>query len=478
MKKIKFVSLKILTLLLVNCTSDFLDVPPQSYPIAEKFYKTESDMETAVIGCYASLQSKGQYKINFLYVMEVRSDNSYVTNLTKGDGKEGNIDLFREFPTNTVLNSIWLDCYEGIQRCNIVLNRIDAVPYQNEASKEIRKGEVRFLRALTYFNIVRLWGDIPLITDEIKNIEDVYGHVRKPVEEVYELIFEDLTKASLALPDRQVDVGRVTKGAALTLLGKVYLTRKNWDACTSTLKQVEYLDYELLADYATVFDVANENNKESIFEVQFKGNIIGEGSLFLRLHAPQGNTSLLNNVGHSGIGDNQPTLDLESAFSSDDLRRPVTIGYTGGKSHTNKYNGIPYDTNDEDNNFMVLRYADVLLMLAEAHNEMGYDTNGEAFDYLNRVRNRAGLAPYDTADLPNQEAFRMAVYKERRLELAFENHRWFDLLRTDTAIEVMQAYQLKEDRADMSVQNHHLLYPIPQSQLDRSQGELTQNPGY
>lgn len=467
-------------LLMASCSDDFIELSPPSNADAQSFYQNKEDMEQAVVAAYGALQSRNQYAQAFLYLMEVRSDNTIVEDITKGAGREGNLDLFREDPTNTYLNDAWVACYVGIQRCNIVLNRIDGVEME-ETLKTYRKGEVKFIRALTYFNLVRIWGEVPIVLNEIENVASAYDHVRQPVPNVYEAIITDLEDAVVSLPQDQTEVGRVTKGAALTLLGKVFLTLERWEDAVTVLNEAETLGYQLLPNYADVFDVDNENNSESIFEIQFKAGLNGEGSLFLRLHAPLGNTTLLGGVGGAGVGDNLPTQDLYDAFANGDSRKPVTVDVLpDGRLHTNKYNGIPLTTNDEDNNFMLLRYADVLLMLAEAYNEIGYlsNENSDAFTRINAVRERANLQPYSPQELPNQNAFREAVLLERRLEFAFENQRWFDLLRTRKALEVMSNYD--ENRAPLIIENKHQLFPIPQAQIDVMNNPETfgQNPGY
>ncbi len=474
MNKLKYILLVTLVTTASSCADEFIDLAPESSANVDGFYNNEEDIEQAVVAAYAALQSRGEYAQNFLYFMEARSDNSIVEDITKAAGEEGNLDLFREATTNSYLASTWNVCYTGVQRCNIVLARIDDIK-MDAALREVRKGEVQFIRALTYFNLVRIWGEVPIVTEELSSVADAYDHRRQPIEEVYAQIIADLQSAVDKLPATQTNVGRANKGAALTLLGKVQLTRQDWATATNTLKQVQ--GYRLLPNYADVFDVKNENNAESIFEVQFVGNSNGEGSLFLRLHTPLNNTTLLGGVGAGGVGDNLPSADLLNAFDDADLRKAVTVGaLPDGRLHTNKYNGIPANTNDEDNNFMVLRYADVILMLAEALNEQGYVADGEAFTYLNQIRTRAGLPVLTSADLPNQQSFRDAVGQERRLELAFENHRWFDLVRTKKYMEVMNAYE--ETRAPLLVQDFHQFFPVPQSQIDINPGNIYQNKGY
>ena len=479
MKKINNIPVLLLLIIFIainGCSEDFIDLAPISEVTAGNFYNNESDIEQAVVAAYGALQSSNMYKENFLYFMEGRSDNSYFEDITQSE--KSDFDFFRETASNGLLNNTWNTCYIGIQRCNIVLNRIDAIE-MDENVKSVRKGEVRFIRALTYFNMVRMWGELPVVLEEIDDPFTSYGDVRQPVDEVYDAIIDDLQTAISFLPENQAQVGRVTKGAALTLLGKVYLTLELWGDAITTLKQVESLGYQILPNYSDVFDAENENNQESIFEIQFKSGFDGEGSVFRRMHVPLGVTNLLNNVS-AGAGFNLPTEDLYNAFSDNDLRREVTASRipNDGRLYTNKFTAISSIPNDEDNNFMVLRYSDVMLMLAEATNELGYVPDGEAFAYLNMIRTRAGIETLTSANVTNQEEFRDAILLERRLEFALENQRWFDLVRTGKAIEVMQAYE--EDRGPMIVQgNKHELFPIPQAQINiMNSPNFQQNPGY
>jgi hypothetical protein len=203
------------------------------------------------------------------------------------------------------------------------------------------------------------------------------------------------------------------------------------------------------------------------------------------MHVPLGVTSLLlfdaDNSAGAGVGFNLPTQDLYDAFSNIDVRRGVTATIVPndnqGRLYSNKFTAIAAISNDEDNNFMVLRYADVLLMLAEAANEIGYVADGDAFNYLNMIRVRAGISLLTSAELADQAAFRDAILLERRLELALENHRWFDLVRTNKAIEVMSNYV--EPRAPLLISSHHVLFPIPQAQINiLNSPNFLQNPGY
>jgi tetratricopeptide (TPR) repeat protein len=476
MKKRKnTLTLVFVLLLTFSCSEEFIELAPLSEVSAGSFYNNESDIEQAVIAAYASLQSSNMYKENFLYFMEGRSDNSYFEDITQTE--KSDFDFFRETASNSRLNDTWNTCYIGIQRCNIVLNRIDGIA-MDENLKSVRKGEVKFIRALIYFNMVRMWGGVPVVLQEVDDPFGSYGDIRQPVSEVYAAIIDDLQSAISSLPDNQGQLGRVTKGAALTLLGKVYMTLGQWNDAVTTLNQVLALGYQILPNYADVFDAENENNQELIFSIQFASGFDGEGSVFRRMHMPLGVSSLLDNVS-AGAGFNLPTQDLFNAFSDIDLRKVVSVPMVpDGRLYTNKFTAISAIPNDEDNNFIVLRYADVALMLAEAINELGYVQDGEAFSHLNIIRTRAGLPQLNSSVLTNQEEFKDAILLERRLEFSLENHRWFDLVRTGKAIEVMQAYV--EDRGPMIVEaNKHELFPIPQAQIDiMNSPDFLQNPGY
>lgn len=467
-----------------SCSKSFLDLKPQNQGSVDNFYKTAADIDQAVAGAYDALQNTGEYGQNFVYFMEVSSDNSKQESITNSSGVYGDFDLFRVVPANTVLDQTWKVCYSGILRCNTILNRIGGITME-DAVKTTRQGEVKFLRALTYFNLVRIWGPVSLVTKEITNPYDAFELGRTNTDTVYTQIIADLQEAITILPASYTgkNIGRVTKIAAQTLLAKVYLTQKNYSAAAAQLKAV--IDYAnanpnaltLLPAYADIFKVTNENSKESIFEVQFLKGGVGEGSRFVNLFAPANTTQFTNGVG-TALGDNEPTANLISAYTAGDARKDATIGtLADGRTYAKKFVGqdVPGLANDAGNNFIVLRFADVLLMYAEVLNETAYDAsgNGDAWTCLNRVHQRAGLTAFATTDLPDQNSFRLAVENERRLELAFENHRWFDLVRTGRVLTVMNA-----SGGGFTVKDHQLVFPVPQSQVDTNPDKIEQNPRY
>ncbi|WP_256012258.1 RagB/SusD family nutrient uptake outer membrane protein [Desertivirga xinjiangensis] len=473
---LSFLALLVTGTLLASCGKDFLDLKPISGSSLEGFYQNAADIDQAVSGAYDALQSHTQYGQYFMYFMEVSSDNSKTESITNSGGIYGDFDLFRTAASNIILSDTWQSCYNGIQRCNIVLNRIDKIE-MDEKTKENRRAEVKFIRALTYFNLVRIWGPVSLVTEEVSNPFDAFKFGRNPTSEVYTQIIKDLRESADVLPPSYTaakDVGRVTKGAAQALLGKVLLTTKDYDAAAIVLKTViDSKTYGLLGNYADVFKVANKNNKESIFEIQFLKGGLNEGSSFANIFAPAGSTVLTGGIGPT-MGNNMPTQNLVDAYTALDSRKSASIDrLNDGRYYVKKYMDIPFQANDASSNFIVLRYADVLLMYAEALNELKYIANGDALFYLNVVKFRAGLTKLDAMSLPDQNTFRDAIFAERRLELAFENHRWFDLLRSGKAIDVLNA-----SSGGFTVQSHQVLFPVPQSQINTNPGIIYQNQYY
>lgn len=459
-----------ITLLAMACSNDFIDLAPESDQNAAVFYNNASDMEQAVIAAYDALQAPyGDNSID--HFAEVRSDNTFNDNTTQGGGIRADFDNFNLSSSNGVLNSTWTEHYLGIQRCNIVLNRINDIPDLSDQLKQVRSGEVKFLRALLYFNIVRIWGDAPLILEETSDPLEGLNVTRDAASAIYTQIETDLTEAIGSLPALgNTDVGRATIGAAQTLLGKVYLTQGNYSGAVQILDQVS--GYALLPSFVTVFDINNENNDESIFEVQFQSGTNGEGIDSDRFTETDAN--------------NRPSPNIVNVFQANlDDRYDASIDST---ANGNLFSGKQVDVRGTDGTFgfntIVLRYADVLLMLAEAQNELAYVADGEAFDNLNLVRARANATPYTSAELPDQESFRNAIALERRLELAFENHRWFDLVRTGDALETMNAANAggvdpnKASELPFTMESHQTLFPVPLAQIDASGGSLTQNSGY
>ncbi|MBC7922211.1 MAG: RagB/SusD family nutrient uptake outer membrane protein [Ferruginibacter sp.] len=469
----------VLALGLVACKEKFLDLAPVSSANANTFYRTSSDMLLALNGAYGALQLGGQYGRYFV-VSEIPSDDT-APPLSGSITDQDEFDKFYLRTTNPLLAERWSDGYRGIYRCNTVLDRILAVP-MDEALKQRMTGEAKFLRALMYFNLVRMFGDVPLVLKEITDTNEGYTYGRAPVADVYAQITKDLSDAEALLPPAYtgVNVGRATSGAAKALLGKVYLTQQQHPAAVAKLKEVVDAEnaglYALLPAYADVFKTANKNGKESVFAVQYRKGNLGEGSGFANLYAPQVSGNAV--VAFGGDGNNRPTADLENAYEAGDVRKDLSMatGYTNELGarvdfyYVRKYADPPVVKYDSEDNWPVIRFADVLLMYAEALNETGRPA--EALPFLNRIRVRAALAAKASLTQPEM---RLALEQERRVELAFEGHRWFDLVRTGRALDVLNG-KAGAIGITTKLTANNLVFPVPQSQIDVNPSRIQQNP--
>lgn len=500
MNSYKFtISSLVFFLILFSCSEDFLEKTDPNRLVADNFYETENQVEQALNGVYSQLQNiiSDQWQYN-----EFTTDNTTlhfnVGNRGQGPALEA-LEFWQVNSSTPNINNLYNSLYGALVNINTTLAKLKEATFDETAIQRF-EGQLKFLRAYYYFHLVQYFGEVIIITEPLATPEEAWDYERRPVDEVYELVESDLNTAVSVLPVsyEAEEVGRVTKGAALALLGKVYLTRKEYQQAINTLTEVTTLGYELLPNYADIFDPANKNHAESIFAAQFQGgNELGEHSSFIYTFAPRESVgAVIDFPGQNGGGWNIPSLDMIAAYEAGDLRKEVSLkeGYTDLEGewvpvpYINKYNHPHAIRGRTDDNWPILRYADVLLMLAEAINEVSGPS--EAYPYLNAVRERAGLALLSGL---NQEAFRDVVLKERRVELAFENHRWFDLKRTNTPQELadfLNAYGERErnnpttDRggipfsaADFVFEPYEALFPIPADQI-LINSDLTQNPNY
>ncbi|CAM4260113.1 Starch-binding associating with outer membrane [Pedobacter westerhofensis] len=497
---IKYIVLPLCILLITaeGCKKDFLEQSPEATIVGQNFFKTETDIKQAVNGAYSSLNGLGN--TSYWLFGEMRSDNtSYQYNATdRGQEQREFVDEFLSSATAPPIQTYWSLTYTAISRCNDVLDHLDAITMTATAKAQY-SGEAKFLRAWHYFNLVQQFGGVPLRITAVQSPSDSKSAGRAAVADVYTQIVADLTSASTSLPASYTgaDLGRATKGAAFALLGKVYLTQKKFAEALTALRQVT--GYSLLPSYASVFDPSNKNNAESVFEIQYLGTKPELASNFLYQFAPWTSGSAVTgdpgtNLG-SGNGWNIPTQDMLNAYEAGDARKDVSLG-TGFIGSDGKFVNVPYvkkynhgfvDRNRTNDDFPILRYSDVLLMMAEALNEQGFTAGGEAFTLLNRVRTRAALPDKSAGNanpllaVNDQAAFRAAVLQERRVELAFENQRWYDLVRSGTAVTVMTAHGQREMQqfsnipaGSYVVTANKLLLPLPQR--DVTLDNLTQNP--
>ena len=456
--KIKYIISAILLTGLLSCSEDFTDLSPISQRNAGIFYKTAGDMQVAVNAIYNALKEPGCYNQSYWVIQELRSDNTF----WDGTGLAEEITVFDKFTdisTSDITEDAWNDSYLGISRANIVLDRIDGVE-MSSAQRDQLTGEALFLRSLYYYHLAVAFGNIPMVLNEPTSVSEGQDHRQVTASAIYSQLVSDLSLAESNLPQSygSADLGRATKGAAGTLLAKVYLTIGDNANAEAALRRVMGYGYSLVSDYADLWGVENEHNSESIFEVEFEGGFGDQGNVFTNQF--HGDLSASVTSGQRNI----PERDLIEAYEDGDLRfaaslEGVTDDNTGWPIKYGTSNSFSED--DAANNWVVFRYTDVLLMLAEA---LGEGT--EAYDLINQVRSRAGLGSIDAS---TAGSFSEKLLQERRVELAFENHRWADLLRFGAA------------EATMSAQNKpvngKLLFAIPQRELDLN-SSFTQNPGY
>ncbi len=466
--------------------SDFLEQNPQTDLSENDFYKTADDIASAVNGAYSSLQESDIYG-NWYVFGEIPSDNTR-NQLSGSVTTQNEFDQFYIDTQNSMIANFWKAAYKVINRTNTVLGRIDGIEINAELANRY-KLECKFIRALMYFNLVRVYGDVPLVLKEI-SISESYEILREPKENVYNQIIADLKEAQgLPVSYPTAEDGRATQGAAKALLADVYMTlHKYTEAETILAEIINSGRYSLLENtpgslnidgYKNVFSPVNHNSKEGIFEIQFLKGGYGEGSNYANNFAPENSGTNVVAVGGTG-GNNIPEMDIYNAYEEGDLRRDfsMSLGYYDNRKNNEwvesryvcKFMDVPYQNNDASNNYPVIRYADVILMYAEALNQNG--KTAEACKYLNMTRRRGfGYQTTETSPVDLQTIdkaqFALMVEQERRVELAFENHRWFDLIRTGRAVEVMKS-------KGFSLNETNLICPIPQKQIDVNP-KLTQN---
>ena len=461
MKRIIFYLLTVI-LLATSCENELIQ-NPNSVKVSDNFYSNETEIEEAINATYASLQFSGIYNTATQAIGELPGEDAYDETPANDGGVYGMLDDFNVIAQSSLIQHVWKDSYIGIQRANIVLNRITSIDFKDEATKDSRIGEMKFIRGLLYFNLVRIFGDVPLVIDEIKNPQNAFGQIRTPKNEVYTQIENDLTDAINTLPNRNdTNKVRVVKTAAQALMGEVELTLGNYAEAQKYLLDVVNSNTHKLININDVFAIDNQMNEEIIFAVQFSSglNSNSEGSDAYRMFNPTARV-VGNMTGTKGHGVLKP--DFYNLYSDSDSRKDVYVGVLdSGLGFNNKIAPPTTVIEDAESDWVVLRYANVLLMLSEIDNELG--NTSEALVYLNMIRNRATIGNYtgttDKTSLFNE------IDLQRRKELVWEGHRWFDLLRQGRAQSVLNI-----------TDPNKLLMPIPASQI-ATDPALKQNPGY
>ena len=560
--------LAILTLfgsLTFTSCEDFLTEEVRGQQNLDTYFTTADECEAYITGCYQDITCGGWWNINTVWLLsEMCSDDAWMGNTTQSQSDYISLAHYQgNGASNGPISNFWQYRYKGILRCNVAIDRISNTELEDKELQARLVAEARFLRGYFYFELARNFGGVPLIT-EFKMPEEIQGITRASLENTYKFIEEDLIAAAEVLPKRSeyadADMGRATSGAALGLLGKVYLYQEKWTEARDVLQKLipesgytgedaQTTEYDLLPNFGDVWDKDFDNSVESLFEVQYE---------YHATLAVGGALSTVTGARSCGaaLGDGwawcQPTANLEAAYSEDDERREWTIIKTGcteikGETEENftkilndnkeisvyddcveKYN-LPanslvidpsghksgriirkyylplndrpevYNTDKSPLNHRILRYADVLLMYAEACNELSDDTHAQAA--LNRVRNRAGLSPVSVTG----NELRHAIRNERRLELAFEQNRLYDIRRwkddngkpvianlmgengsfvkwnTDPATRDAMEWDNQGEASDKGKsfrEDRDLLFPIPLYEVTMSNGSIEQNPNW
>lgn len=503
MNKYKIASLLVFALLFTSCQKWVDYNPHDDYKITELDYlKTETDYRTMAISVYTPIQWLNQT----VPVGDIASDNAVSGGENASDVLSlQQIDDYTTTPVNSTLEELWRASYEGINRANYMHNykaKNLAGETVSFAGKDALYGEIYFLRAYYYFNLVKIFGDVPLFTESRLGLADSKSLKRSPKADVYKQIELDLNTAIASLPPTQVQKGRITKYAAQALLGKVLLYENKFDAAAAMLENVIASNvYSLVPDFASMYLASGENGPESVFEIQYSnispyynwgGVTRGQGNLSVQQCGIRGLNGSAAMPYAAGWSTNLPSANLASAYAAGDIRKAATIldieAYKAANPSFNiTYQVAPYkntglynqkylprkgETSGQVelnylNNFRTIRFADVLLMAAEAYNRSTTPNDTKAQLYLNKVRRRAFTVSDASKDITGSgAALKQAIWDERRLELAMEGDRFFDLVRTGQAAAKIPGF----------VAGKHEVFPIPQLEVEIS--GLTQNPNY
>ena len=486
MKNLKTILLIVLITFSFNRCTDHVDYEAiEGYAItADVYFQQESDYDAALVGTYDPLQ----WLFFNIQIGAIASDISLCGGESATDylGIQ-QMDDMTHYPENDVLTSIWRWLYEGVNRANYMEENKSNIEFEY---KEALYGEVYFLRAYYYFELVKFFGDVPLFTEARLTAGQAGTLERSPKEEVYAQIELDLQNAIATLPNSQSQVGRVNKYTAHALLGKVLLYQDKFTEAASAFDNVIGV-YSLVSDFGSQFLRFGENGPESIFEIQYTNTSnwydwgcpqCSEGNYGIIMNGPRGWSGPEYAQGWSF---NVPTAEFYNSYHEDDSRRDATIldieafsattgaSYTEGYDHTGYFNNKYIPRAGESGgqtelnyltNYRIIRYADVLLMAAEAYNRSGLD-DGLAQEYLNQVRRRA-FGGDDNDISASGTSLTDAIWEERKFELALEGHRFFDLVRTERASSLISGF----------IEGKNEVFPIPQQEVDIS--GLTQNPGY
>lgn len=494
MKHLNKIIVFILAFAFISC-DEFLDINYDSQVREDDFNKNKEELYVSLMGCYNGLQSS----IHREWAMtELRSDNSRI-NKTNTSASPYNeilgLDLAGIQTNNLFIQEFWDASYNNIKNCNLVIRDVDVVT--DETLRNEYLAEAMFIRANHYFSLVRLFGGVPLVLKRL-SVNEANTMGRNTVDEIYNQVQTDLetivNNDMLTAERKESELGRVTALAAKSLLAKVYMTRyavgsADYLKAKPLLEDViDVVGTSELTPYEDIFAADSEMSEEIIFAVRYKTGNIGIGSPFGNEFAPiQSGTSVVNGDGRAF---NVPTSDLIAAYGAGDLRKNINLAVNYVNTTTNNVVDDPYVKKyltesqvayDGERDWSVIRLADVILLYAEILNEEGDVT--KAAEYTDMIRKRANLAVLDDEAKANKGTMRNAIRAERRLELAFENQRWYDLMRWGIAREIVNAHFKSEGAGEFysveepSMDIYRTILPIPYTVINVNPG-MSQNAGY
>jgi len=483
----------VVLLAITGCQKDFLERKPLGELTADTFFENADQAVLATNAVYQKYRDFDCIALPWLGLTDIISDDADKGSTPADALYMVELDELTFNATNIAMTSVWKGHYVAIARANLAIQRIPDIQ-MDETLKNRLVGESKFLRAYSYFLLVQWFGDLPIITQPLTG-DEYYTQTRQPKTEVYRQIERDLLDAIATLPEKAGygpnDLGRATKGAARGILAKLYMVERDFPkAEQQCLEIINSGEYSLLARYSDNFLRVGENGRESIFEINAAAlptpDAAGPGA------SPYNMVQGVRGVPNLGWGFNRPSDNLVSSYENGDPRREATVIYVGEvlpdgvtqvkdnpeiiNERFNQKAWVPAHPGLQDNgpgNIRILRYSDILLLAAEALNENG--KSSEALVYINQVRKRArGASMLLLPDLTitDQSQLRERIYRERRSELAMEQHRWFDLLRWGRAKDVMTAV------GKNFITGRHELLPIPQTEIDLTGKRISQNPGY
>lgn len=490
----------IVSVTIFSSCSEKLDLLPISSATTETFYKSTNDFVQGVNAIYADLRSYPDRQLN---LSETRSDNLYAVSDGGVRDWEGINSFHKTIAGNPYVAEAWLTNYNGIYRANVVLDQIEknGSVVTDATLKKRLEAEAKFLRAFYYFDLVRWYGKVPVISSPV-SVSEATNVPRSSVTEVYNLIISDLQFAAENLSETYAaaDKGRATKFSAKGLLALVHMTRSGptysiegpglglneWGQALTLLNSIiDSKKFSFLPAYSSIFSYTNENNAEVVFDIQYiTGSSPVLGSTFSWLLVPDTWFQSLGKAVQGGLTIRPVAESLISSYETADVRKPFSIqtghvynGVTEPRSFFKKYvdiTKVPTNRLDWPINFIVMRYTDVLMLKAECILKGASGTQAEVDAIVNQVRQRAGL----TTTVSNVSLADLMA--ERQKEFVAEGLRWHDLVRSGLVETVIPAWIAKEDilKQIQPFQKNYIIYPIPQSEIDVKSGLYVQNPGY